>query len=481
MASTAAAAEGGHITGFGSKGYRAYVLGALLLAYIFNFIDRIMIGILAEPIIETFQLKDWQFGLLSGLAFAAFYTFLGIPVARISERVNRTWIMGGAIILWSGMTALCGLSDTFGRMVAQNSETVTAASAGFWFLFLFRLGVGVGEAGLTPPANSLIADYFAPKARAQALAIYAMGITIGTFFANLFVGMTGAQVSWQQTFIIIGLAGIPVGLLIMFGIREVPRGYTDPPGVERPKPKGIFKALGKLSGNATFWLITVGAMLASFVGYGMGNFIISFLVRNHGISVPDAALYYMAPLSVAGAFGTWACGHFSGKFGGNPMGTGLWLTAGSLVIASLAYMAAFNIGVVALIFPFLLVANLFHYWYLGPMYSTVAAVVDARMRATAVAILLFVVNLLGYGLGPLFVGFLSDRLAALNLGNAEGLNLDICKGDMSGLADAQIAICNAANADGLRLSITITVGIFLIAAVLHLIAMKTLKRDMVSA
>ncbi len=480
MASTATAAEGGHITGFGTKGYRAYVLGALLLAYIFNFIDRIMIGILAEPIIETFQLKDWQFGLLSGLAFATFYTFLGIPMARLSEKVSRTLIIGCAILLWSAMTALCGLSSYFGDMVAANSTAFTAAQAGFWILFIFRLGVGVGEAGLTPPANSLIADYFAPKARAQALAIYAMGITIGTFFANLFVGLTGAQVSWQQTFIIIGLAGIPVGLLILFGVREAPRGYSDPPGTERPKPGNIWNALKSLEKNPTFWLVTIGAMLASFVGYGMGNFIISFLVRNHGISVPDAALYYMAPLSLAGAVGTYACGFLTQRIGGRSASSGLWLTAISLVVASLAYMAAFNIGVVALIFPFLLLANLFHYWYLGPMYSTVAAVVDARMRATAVAILLFVVNLLGYGLGPLFVGFLSDRLAAFKLANAEGLTLDICKGDMSGLAEAQVAICNAANADGLRLSITITVGIFLIAALLHLIAMKTLKRDLVS-
>lgn len=445
--------------GFGSKGYRAYVLGALTIAYIFNFIDRIMIGILAEPIINHFGLLDWQFGLLSGIAFALFYTFLGIPIARLSERVNRTQIIGGAIILWSVMTVLCGFATSF------------------WMLFVFRLGVGVGEAGLTPPANSLISDYFKPSSRTQALAIYALGITVGTFFANLFVGLTGAQVSWQQTFIIIGIAGIPIGLAMLFTVQEVPRGYSDPPGATKPKSPSIMETLRELSGKMTFWSVTFGATLASFVGYGMGNFIISYLVRNHQISVPDAALQYMAPISVVAALGTWLCGFIVQKFaGGRPIAS-LWLTAISLVVAAGAYVAAFNVGNVALIFPLLVFANLFHYWYLGPMYAVVGAVVSARTRATAVAILLFVVNLIGYGLGPLFVGWLSDAMAAGKLPADSDLTLAICKAGGDTLTEAQGAICSAASADGLRLSITITVLIFFLAAACFMAAFATYRKD----
>ncbi|GAB5457300.1 MAG: MFS transporter [Henriciella sp.] len=445
--------------GFGSKGYRAYVLSALTIAYIFNFIDRVMIGILAEPIISHFGLTDMQFGLLSGLAFALFYTLLGIPIARLSERFDRTLIIGCAILLWSGMTVLCGLATSF------------------WMLFIFRLGVGVGEAGLTPPANSLISDYFKPTSRAQALAIYAMGITVGTFFANLFVGLTGAQVSWQQTFIIIGIAGIPVGILMILSVKEVPRGYSDPPGATRQESPGIFDTLKELGTKPTFWWTTAGATLASFVGYGIGNFIISFLVRNHSITVPEAALTYMAPLSIVAAFGTWLCGFLVQRLANGRPVSSLWMTALSLTIASLAYIAAFNVGSVAMILPLLVLANLFHYWYLGPMYSVTSSVVSARSRATAVAILLFVVNLIGYGLGPIFVGWLSDIMATSALASTPELSLSICKADVSALVQAQIDTCRTAIGTGLKNSISVTMLIFIVAAGCFLMAMRTYHKD----
>ncbi|RZV55081.1 MAG: MFS transporter, partial [Pseudomonadales bacterium] len=377
--------------GFGSSSYRGYVLGALLLAYILNFVDRIMIGILAEPIIDHFGLTDAQFGLLSGVAFAVFYSALGIPIARLSERVNRVYIIGTAILLWSLMTMLCGLASSF------------------WMLIAFRLGVGIGEAGLTPPANSLISDYFVPSARTRALAIYTMGITLGSFLASLFVGLTGAKVDWQQTFIIVGLAGIPVGLLILFTVKEAPRGHTDPVHAGATQAASLKSTLEELVRKPTFWIVTLGGTATAFVGYGMSNFSISFLVRNFDISVPNAALYYMAPLALSGAAGTWLCGYLVGKFANGRNDFGLRLTAASLVIAAIGYIAAFNSTNKAMILPLLLLANFFHYWHMGPMYGSVGAVVSTRVRATAIAVLLFVINLIGYGLGPLFVGWLSDR------------------------------------------------------------------------
>ena len=446
-------------TGYGTPGYRAYILGVLTIAYIFNFIDRIMISILSEPIINYFNLTDTQFGLLSGIAFALFYTTVGIPVARLSERINRTWIIGGAILLWSLMTALCGLATSF------------------WMLFLFRLGVGIGEAGLTPPANSLISDYFTPSARARALAVYAMGITLGMCAANLFVGLTGAQVSWQQTFIVIGLAGLPIGLLVLFTIKEPPRGYSDYPGTPKPENTGFMDSLAELVSKKSFWTVVLGVAIASFVSYGMGNFIISFLVRNHSITVSQAALWYMAPLALAGASGTWACGTLVARFGGGRHTVGLWLAALSLVIAGIAFVAAFNVGVLAYVFPLLLVANFFQYWFLGPMYAAVGAVVSGPTRATAVAIMLFIVNLLGYGLGPLFVGWLSDRLAAAALADVQGLSLAICKGDKTSLPVSQVETCAAASADGLQNSVTITVLMFLLAALCFAVSARLVKQD----
>ncbi len=444
---------------FGSYGYRSYVLGALLLAYIFNFIDRVMVGIVLEGIKKDFLLSDLQLGLLSGLAFAVFYTLLGIPIARLSERFNRVWIIGISILIWSVFTALCGIAT------------------GFWMLFAFRVGVGIGEAGLTPPANSLISDYYKPSARGQALAIYAMGITVGTLCANLFVGLFGATVTWQQTFIAIGLAGIPVGLIMLFTVKEAPRGYSDLPGTVRPEGASIAQAFGELSSKPTFWLVSIGAMLASFVGYGMGTFVISFLIRAHQISLPDAALNYMAPISVVAAIGTFFCGFIVEKFFGGRSTASLWLTALSLVIASLAYVAAFNIGVIEYVFPLLLFANLFHYWYLGPMYAVTGAVVSARTRATAIAILLFIVNLLGYGLGPLFVGFWSERFANGALADHPEITSSMCSGDPALMAAETAQACAEASSAGLQGAITVTVLIFLLAAAFFMAAKFTFDRD----
>lgn len=463
MASNTAPAEAGHNTGFGSRGYRAYVLGALLLAYIFNFIDRIMIAILAEPIIREFGLRDWQYGLLSGFGFALFYTLLGIPIARLSERVSRVWIIGIAILLWSAATAACGFAG------------------GFITLLAFRFLVGVGEAGLTPPANSLIADYFVPRSRMQALAIYAMGITIGQILANLFVGLAGYTLGWREIFIAIGIAGVPLGLLILFTVREPPRGFTDPPGARHAGKAGLGETLRQLAGKATFWHVTAGSTLGSFVGYGVGSFVLPFLSRSHTIPYQEAALKYGVLLNTVAAFGTWLAGYLIERFSPRRAHIPLWLPALGFTCASAAYIAAFNAPGVDLVLPLLVVANLFHFFYLGPMYAVSQGVVDARARATAIAILLFIVNLIGYGLGPLFVGALSDLFAAQALPADSGLTLGLCKSAAATLDAGQAASCKSASADGLRLAITVTLTIFLWAAAHFLLAARTYRKDTVTA
>jgi len=157
-------------TGYGSKGYRKYILGMLLTVYIFNFIDRTIINILTEPIKESFGVEDWQMGLLGGPAFAILYTFVGIPIARFSEKHHRIWIIAGSVALWSLMTVLCGFAYSF---IA---------------LFVFRIGVSIGEAGCSPPANSIIADYFIPSERSTAVSVYALGIPLGGMVAYVFGG-----------------------------------------------------------------------------------------------------------------------------------------------------------------------------------------------------------------------------------------------------------------------------------------------------
>ncbi len=185
------------------------VLAVLLLAYIFNFIDRQIIGILAVPIKSDLQLSDSQLGLMGGLAFALFYTGLGIPIAWLADRKSRVTIIGVSVAVWSAFTALCGL--------AQN----------FWQLFLSRMGVGIGEAGGVAPSYSLISDYFPPERRARALAIFSFGIPVGSALGIFFGGWIATHVDWRSAFIIVGLAGLPVAALVKFGLRDPVRGGFD--------------------------------------------------------------------------------------------------------------------------------------------------------------------------------------------------------------------------------------------------------------
>ena len=237
MQTTASHAANGHLTGYGSPSYRHYVLILLMLVYTLNFIDRTLIAVVAQPIIESFQLTDAQWGLLYGPPFAIFYAVMGLPIALWADRSNRVHIISLCIVLWSIMTALCGVA------------------IGFFTLLLFRIGVAIGEAGCTPPANSLIGDYFIARKRATALGVYSMGVTLGSVLANVFGGpiaqMQGADVGswlsgiglgwlfggldwaniegWRIAFVAVGLPGIIVAWLVWASIKEPPRGYSDPP------------------------------------------------------------------------------------------------------------------------------------------------------------------------------------------------------------------------------------------------------------
>src|SRR5580693_7263911 len=198
-----------------SLAYRSYVLVVLVIVYTFNFIDRQIVGILAIPIKTELHLSDSQLGLMGGLAFALFYTFLGIPIARLADRVSRTGIMTAALALWSLMTAVCGLTHSFAQ------------------LFLARLGVGVGEAGGVAPAYSLICDYFPSRQRARALSVYSFGIPIGAALGIVLGGFITSLVSWRVAFFIVGVAGLLITPLLKYTVREPKRAGLDPPHAKR--------------------------------------------------------------------------------------------------------------------------------------------------------------------------------------------------------------------------------------------------------
>ena len=441
--------------GHGSKSYRGYVLGALLVVYTFNFIDRVVVGIIQEPIKTEFGLTDFQLGLLGGPAFAVLYTLLGIPVARFAERHNRMTILAICLGIWSAMTAACGF--------AVNYATLFAA----------RVGVSIGEAGCTPPANSVISDYFPAERRASALSIYALGIPIGSMIAAVGGGWIATHVGWREAFIWLGVPGVALALLVKLTVKEPPRSA----------PKGdtpsFLAALGALTKRPTFWFVALGSAVASFVSYGVGQYLTSFMIRTHHMSLFEGATLVGVVLGLAAAVGTFSSGFLADRISKRHPTALSWLPALGFVIATPLYLISFLMPNIWLAMPVLSAAAMLHYFYLGPMYAVTQGVVEPRMRATAVAVLLFVVNLIGYGMGPPAIGALSDYLANGQLA-AWSLDTAMCATEAVKADAVGGARCAAGVEVGLRWSMMIGVCGYLLAALLFLISGRTLRRDWVA-
>jgi MFS family permease len=480
----------GYKTGFGTPLYRGYVLSSLLIVYIFNFIDRSIFGILTEPMKLSLKLEDWHMGLLGGLAFAIFYTTLGIPIARIAERRSRMMIIIISLTLWSLMTVLCGFATSF----------IT--------LFIFRLLVGVGEAGCTPPAQSVIADYFKPTSRATAASIYALGVPLGGMFAGLAAGpindyVTGANIynlfgswgwtwaqnlidwnsleGWRIAFIAVGLPGVLFAGILFFTVKEPPRGYSDPPGAPRKAvPDGFGTVLKDLMKKPTYVHVVAGASIASFAGYGVAAFSTSFLLRTHGLTLTEAALIFSLVLGLMAALGVFLSGFLADKMSVRYPTALSWMPALGMGLSVPLYWMGYLSPTVPMMIPPLMLAATLHYFYLGPMYAVSAGVVDSRSRATAVAITLFAVNLIGIGLGPTLAGILSTAFKTMFINGSDlGLTLQMCR-DVTVLAADQAAGCKSADARGLQWAIVVFASLYGWAAIHYLLAGKTLSRDMLS-
>lgn len=468
----------------------------LTLVYTLNFIDRNLLSVIAQPVIGAFNLSDSQYGFLNGPPFAIFYALMGVPIAMAADRYNRVAIIALCIAVWSIMAALCGFATSF------------------LFLLMARVGVAIGEAGCTPPANSLIGDYFKASSRANALGIYAMGVTIGAALANAFggpiaTGLTGAGVSqwldsvgiaslfaavdwtqvegWRLAFIIIGAPGVLVALIVLFTIKEPPRGFSDAPGVPRAEKAGFAETLRELMSKPTFWSMAMAASLTALVGYGLAGFQAPMAQRVHGIDPGTFALQFGVPLSLFAAGGTFLGGFLVEKLTPRFSTSVAWLPALGLFLCVPLYLAAFFMPTeqLALARWIWCAAALLHFVYLGSQYTIGQGVVSMRSRASAIAILLLLIALIGNGLGPQIVGWLSDmfmsmQLASLDAGGA--LTADICRAREAAaqLHEAQQAICRTAYGEGLRQSMAATALIFIPAGFFFLLAAMTLKKDFVA-
>src|SRR3954465_5269352 len=365
------------------------ILALLLLAYIFNYLDRQILGILAQPIKADLRLTDTQFGAIGGVAFALLFSALGIPLALLADRTRRSAVIGGALAVWSGFTALCGLAAGYGQ------------------LFLCRLGGGVGEAGGVAPSYALIADYFPPERRARALAVYSLGIPIGLAAGTLLGAYIAHWGSWRAAFVTMGVAGILLAPVMLLFVRDLPK-RDRPAGAQAPL-REVFPLLAR---KPSFWLLAFAASASSLCGYGLALWTPSVLMRSFGLDLLSTGSFLSSLVLIGGCAGVFAGGWFADRLGAMDRGWYAKLPAISWLITAPTFVAGFFAPSLWLAWPLLLIPNALNILWLGPVTTAVQHLVPRPMRATASGCFLMINNLIGLGIGPYLIGAVSDALKA---------------------------------------------------------------------
>jgi MFS family permease len=374
-----------------SRGYANYVLGLLLVVYVFNFIDRQVLAILLQDIKNELDVSDTAMGFLSGFAFVAFYTLAGIPIGRWADRGSRRAIIGLGLAVWSTMTVACGFAQSFVQLA------------------LARFGVGMGEAAGTPPSHSLISDYFPPERRATALSVYAIGVYVGAMIAYLAGGYVKELLGWRMAFILVGLPGVPLALLVRATIREPTRGYWE--AAAPPAQAAFSEVLRFVFRKRAYVFLLLAASCQSLVGYGFLAWGPTFLVRVHAMDGIQIGIWLGLVIGLGGGVGAYLGGRIADRLGARDERWYMYLSA-IVSLAGAPFAAAFVLlpgqtqALLAFI-PFYVLGSM----YVGPLWSLGQGLVQVRMRATASAILLFILNIVGLGIGPLLVGALNDALA----------------------------------------------------------------------
>ena len=405
-----------------AKGGSGLILGLLLIAYTLNFLDRQIVSILKIAIKAELGLSDTQLGLMGGIAFASVYSTLAIPFARYADRTGRARVIVLAVATWSLFTALCGLVTSF------------------WQLFLARMGVGVGEAGGVAPSYALIAEHVPPQRRARAMAIFFLGIPVGSALGLFFGGWLAQAVDWRAAFIVIGIAGLPVAWLIA---RFVPNATPEPATETAP----FFEVLGELAAKPSFWFLSLGAASGSICGYGFGFWLPSFFSETLRLSLRNIGAYYGSIVLVGGALGIWLGGVASDRLGVARPAAYPAVPATAFLLSVPAYVVAVSTASRGLAWLLFALAYALSLAWLGPITTAIQGLVAPGRRATASACFLLFVNLIGLGFGTFIFGFAADRLRP------------------------------AYGAEAMRAAILGGLGFYVLAALLCGLAVLTIRRD----
>jgi len=412
----------------GAAGWTA--LGVLLIVYMINFMDRQLFAVLQEQIRADLDLDDWQLGLLGGTMFAVFYATMGLPIAWLADRTHRIRLIGAACAVWSVFTALSGAANSFLTMA------------------LARIGVATGEAGGVAPSYSVLSDYFPKTRRGLALGIFTIGAPIGLMAGTILGALIADALSWRWAFVILGLPGVLLALVLIAVVREPERGRLDEaPAADQAKPRPFDAARAVLT-TPTLLLLTAAAAATSFGGYGLYQWIPSFLQRSQGLPLETVGAL-LGPIFLVGVLGAIGGGWLADRIGRTHVSAYAHVPAVSLLLASPFFLAAILAPDGQLSLALLVIPVSLSYAWLGPGLAAVQTLSSPQLRAQTAAIVAFFNNLIGFGLGPLFVGGLSDLLQT-SMGEGEAL----------------------------RMAMAAAAASLLIAAGLFFLAGLTLKRDL---
>ena len=388
-----------------TRWYAGYVLALLALAYAVNVMDRSVLAVLLESIKHTFHTTDTQQGLLGGLAFALFYATLGVPIAALADRTSRRNVLAVCALLWSVMTALCGMASSFPLLLAA------------------RVGTAVGEAGGTPPSHSLVSDYFPLSTRATALSLYALGVPLGSMLGSFLGGWGNQLYGWRTAFMLVGAPGVVVALLVFLTVREPARGQSDlgVTDAARLSAPRMSVALKYLCQQASFRHMSMAAGLHSLVWYSGSTLNAAFLHRSHGMTSGEAGSW-LAFFAGTAAVGTFLGGYLADRISvrTDDRRWYMWVPAyATLAMLPLQFSSYLADSLWVMVPSFVMMLTLGSFFF-GPSFAMSQGLAPLRMRAVATSLVLFIQTLVGLGLGPLIVGMISDHLKP-SIGDAQGL------------------------------------------------------------
>ena len=432
-----------------NKNYRTLVLVLLTLVYAFSFIDRSIINFLSPIIMEDMKLEAWQMGLLKGMAFALFYSIIGLPIAWLADRYNRVNILAASLAAWSLFTIFTGKATNFMQ------------------IGLARMGVGIGEAGGSPPAHSMISDLYPKEQRASALSIYSLGIPLGLMFAYFITGLVvgnpnpGPESSrvWRELLLYLGIAGIALAIILRMVVREPKRGAQDSLKQDDVEQEPFFKALKQLMTIPSWWSMCLGISFASFVGYAFSAWQMDYLLPFDKASGSDwgfrKMMYALAIINgIAYGGGTYLGGVIAEKFAKKSVRAYGLVPAITVLCAMPFAIASFWASTVMGHMVFITIFVVFLGMYLGPVFSVAQTLAPPNMRAMSTAAFFLILNIIALGGGPTVVGFM-----------------------ISAMKGPQCEAMTPCMIEPTRISITIVCFLFLLSAFFFMYAAKHLPKD----